>query len=154
MMTILLGSDHAGFALRRIIANWLFERGYAVSEFGATDEGAFDYPDAALAVAEKVAAGDAPFGVLICGTGIGMAMTANKIPGIRAAVCWNVKSAELSREHNHANILCLGARLIPVEEALLILEAFLNAPPSEEPRHIRRVKKINEIGCFSAVDAV
>lgn len=148
-MIILLGSDHAGFALRRILAQWLFDRGYAVSEFGATDENAFDYPDAAAAVAERISRGEAPFGVLICGTGIGMAMAANKFPGVRAAVCWDVRSARLSREHNHANVLCVGGRLISAEDAVAILEAFLNEPESQEARHIRRVGKINALGCSS-----
>lgn len=83
-MTILLGADHAGFALRRILADWLIARGYAVSEVGATGESAFDYPDAAIAVAAKIASDDSLLGVLVCGTGIGMAIAANKIRGVRA----------------------------------------------------------------------
>jgi ribose 5-phosphate isomerase B len=145
-MTILLGSDHAGFALRRILAAWLIDRGHAVAEIGATDATAFDYPDAAIEVARRIQRGDAPMGILICGTGIGMSMTANKFKGIRAAVCWNENSARLTREHNHANVLCLGSRLIETDTALAILEAFLSEPESAEPRHVRRVAKIDALG--------
>ncbi len=144
-MTILLGADHAGFALRRILADWLIARGYAVAEFGATGETAYDYPDAAAEVGRRVAANPDALGVLICGTGIGMAIAANKIKGVRAAPCWNVESARLSREHNHANILCLGARLIDPDTAIACLETFLHTAPSQEPRHLRRVEKISEL---------
>lgn len=147
-MTIVLGADHAGFALRRILANYLFDRGIAISEVGASGEDAYDYPDAAIEVAHRVAAHEADLGVLVCGTGIGMSITANKFAGIRAAVCWNEESARLSREHNDANILCVGARLIEPDEGIRILEAFLAQDPSQEPRHVRRVAKINALpGC-------
>jgi ribose 5-phosphate isomerase B len=144
-MTIVLGSDHAGFALRRILAARLLDQGYAVREYGATDESAFDYPDAACEVAVRVQKGEADFGILVCGTGIGMAITANKFRGIRAATCWSEDSARLAREHNHANILCIGARLIAPDEAVRLMDVFLNTPPSEEERHVRRVRKINEL---------
>lgn len=146
MRTVVLGSDHAGFALRRILTTRLVDLGYAVSEYGATDETAYDYPDAAREVARRVSKGEADFGVLICGTGIGMAMAANKCPEIRAAVAWNEESARLTREHNHANVLCLGARLIEPDEAVKILDAFLSAAPSMEPRHVRRVQKLRQLG--------
>lgn len=142
-MTIFLGADHAGFALRRVLADWLIGRGYAVAEFGATGEAPHDYPDAAYLVADGVASGKASLGVLICGTGIGVSIAANKVEGIRAAVCWNEESAKLAREHNHANIICLGARLISPDSAVNCLDAFLNTEPSTEPRHIRRVEKLN-----------
>jgi ribose 5-phosphate isomerase B len=132
-MTILLGSDHAGFVLRRILVDWLVERGYGVAEIGATGEDAYDYPDAAIELSRRIERGDAEKGVLICGTGIGMAITANKFKGIRAAVCWSVESARLARQHNHANVLCLGARLIGPELALEILEAFLATDESHKP---------------------
>lgn len=152
-MTILLGADHAGFALRRILASHLIAQGYAVSEMGATSESAYDYPDVAQELSKRIQRSDGAFGVLICGTGIGMAMTANKFVGIRAAVCWNEESARLSREHNHANILCLGARLISPDLAIKILDTFLSTSPSEEPRHVRRVEKINMIDiCSTSVD--
>lgn len=147
-MTIILGSDHAGFGLRRIFAAHLVDLGYAVREVGATDESAFDYPDAAVDVATRLQRGEADMGVLVCGTGIGMAMTANKFKGIRAATCWSVDSAKLAREHNHANVLCVGARLIEPDLATKILEAFLETPPSKEERHVRRVGKIDALdGC-------
>lgn len=145
-MTILLGSDHAGFVLRRILVDWLVERGYGVAEIGATGEDAYDYPDAAIELSRRIERGDAEKGVLICGTGIGMAITANKFKGIRAAVCWSVESARLARQHNHANVLCLGARLIGPELALEILEAFLATDESHETRHDRRVGKIDALG--------
>ena len=151
-MTIVLGADHAGFALRRILANFLFDRGIAISEVGASGEDAFDYPDAAIEVAHRIASKEADFGVLVCGTGIGMSITANKFAGIRAAVCWNEESARLCREHNDANILCVGSRLIQPDEAIRILEAFLAQNSSQEARHVRRVAKINALnGCSKEV---
>lgn len=147
-MTIVLGADHAGFALRRIFAAHLVDLGHAVREVGATDESAYDYPDAASEVAIRLQRGEADLGILVCGTGIGMAMTANKFKGIRAATCWSVDSAKLAREHNHANILCVGARLIEPDLALRILDSFLSTPPSDEERHVRRVGKIDALdGC-------
>ncbi len=145
-MTIVLGSDHAGYALRRLLAGWLFDQGYAVSEVGATDETAYDYPDAAIQVCRRVLSGEAEMGILICGTGIGMAMTANRFKGIRAAPCWSEESARLARQHNHSNVLCLGARLIKPEDALRILKTFLNEKPSLEERHLRRLSKVDELG--------
>ena len=145
-MTILLGSDHAGFVLRRILADWLVERGYGVAEIGSTGEDAYDYPDAAVELSRRIERGDAEKGVLICGTGIGMAIAANKFKGIRAAVCWSVESARLARQHNHANVLCLGARLIGPDLALEILETFLSTEESRETRHDRRVGKIDALG--------
>ncbi len=145
-MTIHLGSDHAGFALRRILANHLVEKGYAVAEMGATDESAYDYPVAAGEVAERLVRGESEIGILICGTGIGMAMAANRYCGVRAADCWNEESARLAREHNHANILCLGARLIAPDAAIRIVEAFLDQEPSSEARHVRRIQKLDQLG--------
>ncbi|RMG22123.1 MAG: ribose 5-phosphate isomerase B [Armatimonadetes bacterium] len=152
-MTIVLGSDHAGFALRRILAARLLDEGHAVREYGATDESAYDYPDAACEVAVRVQKGEADFGILVCGTGIGMAITANKFRGVRAATCWSEDAARLAREHNHANILCIGARLIDPELAIQIMDIFLSTPPSEEERHVRRVRKINELPGVEASEA-
>ncbi|MCW5946482.1 MAG: ribose 5-phosphate isomerase B [Fimbriimonadales bacterium] len=153
-MTIHLGSDHAGFALRRILANYLIDQGHAVAESGPTDESAFDYPLAAAEVAKRVVKGEADMGVLICGTGIGMAIAANRFAGVRAANCWNEESAKLAREHNHANVLCLGARMIAPDQALSILKVFLAEAPSQEARHLRRVQKLDEIGeCAGAPPA-
>jgi RpiB/LacA/LacB family sugar-phosphate isomerase len=121
------------------------ERGYAVAEIGATDESAYDYPDAAAETARRIQSGAAPFGVLICGTGIGMSIAANRFSGVRAAVCCSVEAAKLAREHNHANILCLGARLINPDAAVSLLQAFLDGTESEEPRHLRRVAKLDTV---------
>jgi len=145
-MTVLLGSDHAGFGLRRILSNTLIERGHAVAEIGSTGEDAYDYPNAAFELSRRMQRGDADFGVLMCGTGIGMSIAANKFKGIRAAVCWSVESAKLAREHNHANVLCVGARLIDPDAALAILDMFLSTPESLESRHERRVGKIDILG--------
>lgn len=145
-MTIILGSDHAGFALRRILADHLVAAGYAVSEVGATSEGAYDYPIAAQDVATRLLRGEADLGVLVCGTGIGMAIAANRFRGIRAADCWSPEVARLAREHNHANVLCLGGRLIAPDDAIRILDAFLATGPSPEPRHGRRVGQLDEFG--------
>ncbi|MEM4408319.1 MAG: ribose 5-phosphate isomerase B [Candidatus Caldarchaeum sp.] len=145
-MTITLGSDHAGYALRRLLAGWLLDQGYAVSEVGATDETAYDYPDAAIEVCRRMLGKEADMGILICGTGIGMAMAANRLKGIRAATCWSKESARLARQHNHANVLCLGARLIKPEDALEILKTFMDEKPSLEERHLRRLGKVDELG--------
>lgn len=145
-MTIIFGSDHAGFALRRILASRAIDLGYAVSEVGARDEQPYDYPDAAAEVAARLQRGDADMGVLICGTGIGMSIAANRFKGVRAAVVWNEKVARLAREHNFANILCLGARVTDSDQAAEIFDAFLDEPPSDETRHARRVAKMDAIG--------
>jgi ribose 5-phosphate isomerase B len=120
--------------------------GHAVREYGATDEQPFDYPDAAAEVAERIQKGEAEFGVLICGTGIGMSIAANRFKGIRAAPCCDIEVSKLAREHNFANILCLGARLIEPDEAMAIFDTFLSEPESTEPRHQRRVMKMDTIG--------
>jgi len=145
-MKIVFGSDHAGFALRRILSSRAIDQGHTVSEVGAKDDQPFDYPDAAADVARRVQKGEVDFGVLICGTGIGMSIGANRFRGVRAAVVWSEKTARLAREHNHANVLCLGARLIEPDLALQIFDAFLAEPESKEPRHVRRVDKMDEIG--------
>lgn len=145
-MKIVFGSDHAGFALRRILSSRAIDQGDTVSEVGAKDDQPFDYPDAAADVARRVQKGEVDFGVLICGTGIGMSIGANRFRGVRAAVVWSEKTARLAREHNHANVLCLGARLIEPDLALQIFDAFLAEPESKEPRHVRRVDKMDEIG--------
>src|SRR5687768_3090462 len=145
-MKIVFGSDHAGFALRRILSSRAIDEGHTVSEVGAQDEQPYDYPDAAAEVAKRVQRGDVDFGVLICGTGIGMSIAANRFKGVRAAVVWSDMTAKLAREHNHANVLCLGARLIEPDRALQVFDAFLAEPESKEPRHVRRVDKMDEIG--------
>lgn len=145
-MTIIFGSDHAGFVLRRILSSRAIDQGYAVNEVGAKDEQAYDYPDAAEELCERLLRGEADYGVLICGTGIGMSIAANRFKGIRAAVAWNPEVAKLTRQHNHANALCLGARLIEPDAAVAIFDAFVAEPSSDESRHQRRVAKMDEIG--------
>ena len=141
MAVVGLGADHAGFPLKEDLKAWLITRGYDVVDFGTQSADAVDYPDYAAAVASAVTAGKADFGVLVCGTGIGMAIAANKLPGIRAAACSDAYTARMSREHNDANILALGARITGRDAAIEILETWL-AATFASGRHARRVDKI------------
>ncbi|WP_376791390.1 ribose 5-phosphate isomerase B [Thermoflexus sp.] len=143
-MRIAIGADHAGYALKETLAAYLRERGIEVIDFGTHGPDSVDYPDYARPVAEVVARGEADFGVLICGTGIGMSITANKVPGIRAAAVSDVYSARMSRAHNNANILCLGGRVVGPGLAIEILETWLRTP-FEGGRHQRRLEKIHQI---------
>ncbi|MDO4974038.1 MAG: ribose 5-phosphate isomerase B [Eubacteriales bacterium] len=137
-----IGSDHGGFALKQAIMKHLEERGLAYKDYGTYSEASCDYPDFGRAVAQAVAAGEAEFGIIICGTGIGISITANKVPGIRAALCGDCFSAEATRSHNDANILALGARVVGEGLAVKIVDTFLDTPFSNDERHIRRIKKI------------
>ena len=137
-----IGSDHGGYALKQAIMKHLEERGLAYKDYGTYSEASCDYPDFGRAVAQAVAAGEAEFGILICGTGIGISITANKVPGIRAALCGDCFSAEATRSHNDANVLALGARVVGEGLALKIVDTFLDTPFSNDPRHIRRIRKI------------
>lgn len=139
---IAIGSDHGGFALKKALMAHLDKRGLAYKDFGTYTEASCDYPVYAKAVAHAVADGECERGILICGTGIGVSMTANKVPGIRAAVCGDCFSAEATREHNDANILCMGARVVGEGLALKIADAFLDTPFSNDERHIRRISQI------------
>jgi ribose 5-phosphate isomerase B len=142
---IALGSDHAGFDLKTVLAKSLTDWGHDTLDLGtdnATDS--VDYPDFGAAVGRSVASGECDLGVAICGTGIGIAIAANKVPGVRAAVVHDVTSAHLAREHNHANVLCLGARLTGATVAVEALEAWLNATPGQG-RHVTRVTKLDEL---------
>ena len=144
-MRIALGSDHAGFDLKALLAKSLADRGYDTLDLGtdnATDS--VDYPDFGAAVGRSVASGECDLGVAVCGTGIGISIAANKVPGVRAAVVHDVTSAHLAREHNHANVLCLGARLTGAAVAVEALEAWLNATPGQG-RHVTRVAKLDEL---------
>jgi RpiB/LacA/LacB family sugar-phosphate isomerase len=144
-MRIALGSDHAGYDLKGHLASSLEEWGFEVVDLGtdnATDS--VDYPDFGAAVARRVASGDAEFGVLVCGTGIGMAIAANKVPGVRAATVHDVTSAHLAREHNHANVLCLGSRVLGPVVAVEAVRAWLDAVPGTG-RHLQRIEKITEL---------
>ena len=139
---IAIGSDHGGFELKQEIIKHLTKKGISFEDFGCFSEASCDYTDYGKAVAEAVAAGKYEKGILICGTGIGISITANKIKGIRCALCSDCFSAEATREHNDANILALGGRVVGVGLALKIVDTFLNTPFSNEERHIRRISKI------------
>jgi ribose 5-phosphate isomerase B len=141
MKKILVGADHAGLALKRAMADMLKERGFDVIDVGAHDEAKSDYPDFAHRVAHGVTNGEAPLGLLVCGTGVGMSITANRHRGVRAVVCSEPYSAAMARRHNDANVLCVGGRVIGVGLAEQILDAFLNAE-FNGGRHADRVSKI------------
>jgi ribose 5-phosphate isomerase B len=140
-MKIVIGGDHAGFDYKSEVVKYLSEAGHEVKDLGAYSCDSVDYPDFAHPVAETVAKKNADFGVLICGSGNGVAMAANKHSEIRAALCWNKEVAELARLHNDANIICLPARFISVDLAKECVEVFLKTQ-FEGGRHERRVKKI------------
>ncbi|MCC7303717.1 MAG: ribose 5-phosphate isomerase B [Bacteroidia bacterium] len=141
-LNISIGSDHAGFDLKEEIRHYLEKSGHSVSDRGCYSPERTDYPDYAHQVAEDILQGRSGFGVLICGSGNGISMAANKHPGIRAALCWNEEVAALARQHNNANILSLPARFISKEEAQKCVDAFLNAV-FEGGRHQQRVEKID-----------
>ena len=139
---IAVGSDHGGFALKQAVMKHLETRGENFHDFGTYSEESCDYPDYGKAVAHAVAKGDYEFGIIICGTGIGISIAANKVPGIRAALCGDCFSAEATRSHNNANILAMGARVVGEGLALKIVDTFLDTPFSNDERHIRRISKI------------
>ncbi len=141
---IALGADHAGFHAKEVIRRFLAEQGYDVEDLGTQSEESVDYPDFARRVAERVAGGGAQIGMLVCGTGIGMAITANKVPGIRAATVHDEMTARLAREHNDANVLTLGGRVVSDEKAVAIVREFL-AAQFGGGRHQRRVDKISDL---------
>ena len=142
--TIAVGADHGGFPMKERLGFRLKERGYRVIDCGTDSTDAVDYPDLAVSVATKVAAGEADIGIMIDGAGIGSAMAANKVPGVRAALCYDVSTARNAREHNHANLLTLGAGLIGDGLAWQIVEEFL-ATAYGGGRHARRVAKIDAL---------
>ena len=139
---IAIGADHAGFELKEHLKKWLALNGHETKDFGTFSSESADYPDIAHPVAMAVSKNEFDLGILICGSGNGVAMTANKHPGIRAAICWKEDLAALAREHNDANILCLPARHISFDQAEHIADQFLNAS-FEGGRHARRVDKVN-----------
>jgi ribose 5-phosphate isomerase B len=140
-MIIALGSDHGGFALKQAMMTHLKESGIEFKDFGVLCAESADYPDIAVAVAEAVARGEYEKGLLFCGTGVGISIAANKVPGIRAALCHDTFSAQMSREHNDANILTMGERVIGPGLAAMIIDVWLAAEFSGG-RHARRVDKI------------
>lgn len=141
-MRIALGADHAGVGLKEEVKRLLDQRGLAYTDFGTHSTDSVDYPDIAATVTAEVTAGHFDRGILVCGTGIGMAMAANKVRGIRAAAASDVTLARLSREHNNANVLTLGERTTPPDMARRIVDAFLDTPFAGG-RHTRRVDKID-----------
>ena len=141
-MRIAVGSDHAGFDLKVIVLDALRERGHEVNDLGTNDATtSVDYPDFGAAVGRAVTEGSAALGVAICGSGIGISIAANKVPGVRAALVHDATSARLAREHNHANVLCLGARLLGTQVVLDALDAWLSATPGDG-RHLGRIDKL------------
>lgn len=141
-MKIVIGSDHAGYEYKELLKSGLSSRGYQVDDFGTHSVDATDYADFAHPVSEAVESGKFPFGILVCGSANGVAITANKHQGIRAAICWTEELAELARAHNDANIVCIPARFISKVVAENIVEKFLNTK-FEGGRHARRVGKIS-----------
>ena len=139
-----IGSDHGGFALKEAIKKHLEERGLEYKDYGTYSDASCDYPVYGRAVAKAVAAGECQLGILICGTGIGISITANKVPGVRAALCSDCFSAEATRLHNNANILALGARVLGEGLALKIVDTFLDTPFSGDERHMRRISMIED----------
>lgn len=139
---IQIGSDHAGFELKGKVIEFLSNAGFTVKDFGCYSTDSMDYPDVAHPVAEAVLSEEGSLGILICGSGNGVCLTANKHKGIRAALCWLPELGALARQHNNANILCLPARFISTETAFEIVSAYLSAT-FEGGRHENRVKKID-----------
>jgi len=143
-MKIALASDHAGFEEKERLKPLLHELGVEFEDLGSVSEESVDDPDYARKVAERVARGEAEQGLLVCGSGAGMAIAANKVPGVRAAVAWNEETARLARQHNDANVLALGSRTTPREEIPKIVRAWFDTE-FDGGRHARRVEKIKEI---------
>ncbi|MFY9235178.1 MAG: RpiB/LacA/LacB family sugar-phosphate isomerase [Fimbriimonadaceae bacterium] len=142
-MRLIFGADHAGFHLRQALAAWARGQGHEVKEVGATTEEAYDYPAASDEVVKGILTGAFDLGVVACGTGIGVCIRANRHKGIRAANCCNPEMARLARQHNHANVLCVGGRLLSESEGIAILQAFIETPESAEDRHRRRVEMLD-----------
>ncbi len=144
-MRIVIGSDHAGFALKGPLVRALREWGHEVHDVGGHTSAEVDFPDIAAALCAAIRAGEAERGVMVCGTGIGACMAANKVPGIRAALCHDVHSAHQCVEHDHANVCCLGAQIVGEWLAIDLLKAYLDAKPSTEPHFLRRLAKLAEM---------
>lgn len=151
-MNIVIGCDHAGFAIKNAVIEHIKEKGYNCIDVGTNSEESCHYPVYAHAACEKILSGECQLGILICGTGIGMSIAANKHDGIRAACCSDTFSARLTREHNNANILCFGERVVGVGLAIDLVDAFLGAEYLNSGNHVTRVEMISDIekGCFEA----
>lgn len=141
-MRIALASDHAGVRYKGLVAEWLTERGYAIRDFGTGSEQAVDYPDFIRPAAEAVARGECDRGIVFGGSGIGEAIAANRVRGVRCAICWNAETARLSRAHNDANMLSLGQRVLSEVQVLEILAVWLTTA-FDEGRHRRRIDKLD-----------
>jgi len=142
-MRIAIGSDHGGYELKENIKTYLQSKDIDYVDFGTHSTASVDYPDFAKKVGEAVTKEPYDFGIVICGTGIGISIAANKIKGVRAALVYDEMTAKLAREHNHANVIALGGRTTPIDKAISILDAFMSA--TEEERHQKRINKIKEI---------
>ncbi|HHG73469.1 MAG TPA: ribose 5-phosphate isomerase B [Persephonella sp.] len=143
-MKVAVGSDHAGFDYKEIVKKYLEEKGYQVIDKGTYSKESVDYPVFGEAVGKAVASGEADMGIVICGTGIGISISANKVPGVRAALCTNEYMARMARKHNNANILAFGARVLGIDVALGIVDQFFSTQ-FEGGRHERRVNLITDI---------
>ena len=143
-MKIIIGSDHGGFDLKEIIREYILKKGIEVQDVGVFSTESVDYPDYAKKVGEAVVKGEAEFGILVCGTGIGMSIAANKINGIRCSLCNDVYTAKMARGHNDANVLAIGGRVVGKGVALMIIDTFLNSN-FEGGRHNTRINKIKSI---------
>lgn len=144
-MKVAFGCDHGGFVLKKEVIEYLEKNGHEVVDFGTNDEKSVDYPTYALAVAECVKEGKADLGILICGTGIGISISANKVPGIRCAAVSDTFTARATRQHNNSNILAMGGRTLGPGLAVDIVDIFLNTPFSGDERHQRRIDGITSI---------
>ena len=144
-LRVALGGDHAGFSLKQVVAARLVGRVTDVLDCGTNSEQSCDYPDFAVAVARQLIQGKADRGIVICGSGVGVSVAANKIPGIRAAICHDTYSAHQGVEHDDMNVLCIGGRIIGSELAFEIIDAFLNAKYVPQDRHARRLAKVLDI---------
>ncbi|MBR5116704.1 MAG: ribose 5-phosphate isomerase B [Lachnospiraceae bacterium] len=144
-MTIALGSDHGGYDLKKSIREHLEKRGFTVRDFGTHDRSSCDYPDFGIAAARAVANGECERGIVVCTTGIGISIAANKVPGIRCALVHETTSARLTREHNDANMIALGGGFVGPLLAAEIVDIFLDTPFSGEEKHVRRVNKVMEL---------
>lgn len=144
-MKIAIGADHAGYALKEQIREQLTAAGHEVVDFGTKSAESTDYPDYAKPVAEAVSGGEAERGILVCSTGVGMSIAANKVHGVRAALAFNADEVQLTREHNDANVLALGARYTDAETAGQLIDVFLKTPFSGGERHSRRIAKVAKL---------
>lgn len=145
IMKIAIGCDHGGYKLKEVLKKYLTEKGMEITDFGCYDEKSVDYPLYGAKVARSVASKENDFGILICSTGIGISISANKVKGIRAALCGDLHSAEMTRRHNDANVLCLGGHIVTEQIACKIADIFLNTQFEGGERHERRIKLLSDI---------